>query len=160
MGVAGLAAVLASGLLAQSPEPPLAFLGLEPGMHRATIDSVVAGHGGALRCRPTREPRITACSGQFSRSGATLTTTISLVDGRIGIALISTRLPAGRIADWHAELVGRYGAAAPSRRPGQESFQWIRAGRMLRLTVRREPGGLTASVSLLDGALLDGLPPP
>lgn len=160
LGVAGLAAVLASSLPAQSPELALSFLGLEPGMHHPAADSAMARHGGTLQCQPTREPRITACRGRLRVSGEVLSTSISLVDDRVAIALISARLPAARIADWHAELVDRYGEAPASRRAGQESFQWIRSGRMLRLTVRREQGGLTASVSLLDGRLLDSLPPP
>lgn len=129
-------------------------------MTRAAADSVLAGHGAALRCQRTPEPRLEACSAEATLDGQAAVVTVSLVDGLIGIALVSARLQAEQIADWHATLVGAYGDAAPQRRPGQESFQWIRSRQMLRLTVRREPTGLVASVSLVDGRLLDGLPSP
>lgn len=129
-------------------------------MSRATADSVLARHGATLRCQPTREPRIAACSATATLDGQVATLTVSLVDGLIGVVLVAARLPAEQVANWHAALVEAYGDVAPQRRPGQESFQWIRGGQMLRLTVRRETAGLVASVSLVDGALLDGLPPP
>ncbi len=157
----GLAAGLAPGLAAQAPAAaPLSFQGIQPGMTRHAVESVVASQGGTLQCQATREPRLHACTARLTVAGDLLIVTLSLVDSRIGIALVTARLPAERIARWHAELVSRYGERQPTRHPGQESFQWIQAGQMLRLTVRREAGGLTASVSLLDGALLDGLPPP
>ena len=146
---------------AQTPPTPLAFRGLRPAMTRAGADSALVIHRTQLRCQPTREPRIQACNARaLFGEGEPATLTISLIDGRVGIALISARLPAGRIADWHEELREAYGDVLPQRRPGQESFQWVRDDQMLRLTVRREAGGLVASVSLIDGRLLDGLPPP
>jgi hypothetical protein len=157
----GLAAGLVPGLAAQEPATvPLSFQGIQPGMTWHSVESVVANQGGTLQCQATREPRLHACTARLTVAGDVLIVTLSLVDSRVGIALVTARLPAERIARWHAELVNRYGERQPTRHPGQESFQWIHAGQMLRLTVRREAGGLTASVSLLDGALLDGLPPP
>lgn len=129
-------------------------------MTRAAADSALDRLGATLRCQPTREPRIEACSAQARLDGQVATLTFSMVDGRIGIALVSARLPADQVADWHANLVEAFGDAEPQRRPGQESFQWIRDRQMMRLTVRREAGGLVASVSLVDGPLLDGLPTP
>ena len=148
-------------LHAQSPPVALAFRGLRPAMTRTAADSVLGTHRAQLRCQPTREPRLQACSAEVSLGdGAPASLTISLIDGRVGIALITARLSANRIADWHDELRRAYGEVAPQQRPGQESFQWVRADQMLRLTVRRESGGLVASISLIDGHLLDGLPPP
>lgn len=130
-------------------------------MPRAVIDSALARHRASLRCQPTREPRLQACSAAATLPGGDpATLTVHLVDNQVGIVLIAARLSAERIADWHDELSRAYGDVVPERRPGQESFQWIRNGQMLRLTVRREPGGLMASISLVDGPLLDGLPAP
>ncbi len=156
----GLAAGTVSPAPAQAP-PALEFAGLRPGMSRADADSVLRIQGASLACQPTRQPRIHACSAQL-RDPVTgpRTVTVSLVDGRAGIVLVAGPASAQTIADWHAALVDRYGAVGVSRQPGQESFQWVRRNQMLRLTVRRETGGLVASVSLVDGALLDGLPPP
>jgi len=162
--LAAILALVAGGLSplgAQSAGVALAFRGLRPAMTGASADSVLRAHEAQLRCQPTREPRMQACSAEANLGdGSPATLTMSLIDGRVGIALISARLPADRIADWHDELRRAYGEVTPQRRPGQESFQWIRADQMLRLTVRREAAGLVASISLIDGRLLDGLPPP
>jgi len=160
-GVLGLAAGLfAPPAAAQAPDA-LEFLGFRAGMTRAASDSAVHRFGGRLRCQPTREPRISACSAEVQPpEGGGLTVTLSLVDDRVGIALLSGGAPPERITGWYESLTARYGASPVRRQTGLESFQWIRQGQMLRLTVRREGGGLVASISLVDGALLDGLPPP
>ncbi len=155
-----LAAAPLAALSAQDRPTPLAFHGLRPAMTRLEADSAVARYGAQLRCQATREPRIQACSATARLEGEPVAVTITLVDGRVAIALVAGRLPADHIADWYATLTRQYGDAEPQQRPGQESFQWLRARQMLRLTVRREAGGLTASVSLVDGMLLDGLPSP
>jgi len=156
----GLVACTVLPVPAQAP-PPLEFAGLRPGMTRAAAESVLRARGAPLACQATRQPRIQACSAVLPDSLAgPRTVTLSLVDGRAGIVLVAGPASAETIADWHAGLVDRYGAVAVSRQPGQESFQWVRRNQMLRLTVRRESGGLVASVSLVDGALLDGLPSP
>ena len=49
-----------------------------------------------------------------------------------------------------------YGVVGASVQGGQWMLQWIRRGRMLRLTWRAESGGKIASVSLVDGRVLDG----
>lgn len=160
-----LALLLAAGGVfphaTHAQDPALEFLGLRPGMPREAFASAVEDLGGQVRCQPTAERRMQACSGTIPDPAAgALRVTASLVDEHLGVALVAASLPAGRISDWHAELSGRYGDVAARRSPGQESFQWIRDRRMIRLTVRRETGGLVASVSLVDGRLLDSLPPP
>lgn len=145
---------------AQAP-PALGFHGLAPGMPRAALAEAVRGHGGTLRCRTTPEPRLEACSAALRLpAGEAATLTASLVDGHLGVALVAARLEPAEVGRWHADLVDRFGDVPVERRAGQERFQWIRDRRMLRLTVRREGGGLTASVSVVDGRLLDDLPPP
>lgn len=158
------ALLLAAGAVSAAAQPaasPLEFLGLRPGMPRAELATVLTDLGGALRCQSTSEPRIHACDGTIPDPDAgALRVTVSLVDGHLGVALVAAPLAAEQISDWHDQLSRRYGDVAPRRSPGQESFQWIRDRRMIRLTVRRETTGLQASVSLVDGRLLDGLPPP
>jgi len=160
-GVLGLAAGLVALAAAQGPSHPLEFRGLRAGMPRADSEAVLRRAGATLSCQPTREPRITACSATLQGSGGPAqTVTLSLVDDRVAIALVAGPASAEQISAWHEELTIRYGETAVRRRGPQESFQWIRQRQMLRLTVRREGGGLLASVSLIDGALLDGLPRP
>lgn len=159
-----LALLLAAGAVparAQSAPAALEFLGLRPGMPQAAFADAVDALGGTVRCQPTSEPRMQSCSGRIpDPDSEALRLTASLVDGHVGVAMVAAPLAAERIGDWHDQLTRRYGDAPPRRSPGQESFQWIRDRRMIRLTVRRETGGLVASVSLVDGRLLDSLPPP
>lgn len=156
--------LLAAGAVAPGtaqPRVPFEVLGLSPGMAEEAATTAVRAHGGSLRCQPTAEPRLRQCSaalGQTPRGPVTLT--LSLVDGQLAVALIAAILEPAAVGDWHAQLASRYGEVAPSRGPGQESFQWIAAGRMMRFTVRREAGRLMVSVSLVDGPLLDSLPAP
>ncbi len=156
-----LAAGVASGGTAQSPTSTLEFLGLRPGMSEPAMQAVIGDLGGSFRCGATTEPRLRACSGTIPDPDVgVLSVTASMVDGAVGVALVSATLAPTRIGDWHAALTDRYGDAPVQRRPGQEHFQWILDRRMLRLTVRREAARLTASVSLVDGRLLDSLPAP
>lgn len=161
IGALLLTAGVVSGMTAQARPATLEFLGLRPGMPEAEMAGVISDLGGTLRCAATTEPRLRACSATIpDADSGTLSVTASLVDGAVGIALVAASLAASRVGDWHGALADRYGEAPVQRRPGQESFQWIHDRRMLRLTVRRERGGLTASVSLVDGRLLDSLPAP
>lgn len=146
---------------AQAPTGPLEFFGLRPGMSGTEATRVLAEREATLRCHSTAEARIQSCSAQLLDPDAGwLAVTLSLVDGDLAIGLVAATLTPVQTARWYEWLTSRYGTTEVYRRPGLESFQWIRAGQMLRLTVRRESGGLMASVSLVDGALLDGLPPP
>lgn len=159
--VFGLAAGVASPAVTQTPPRPLEFLGLRAGMTRAESEATLRASGATLQCQPTREPRLTACTAALTPvGGPVLTVTLSLVDDQVGIALLAGPASADRIAVWYETLTERYGEAPLRRRGAQESFQWIRNRQMLRLTVRREAQGLMASVSLIDGPLLDGLPRP
>src|SRR5690606_38990061 len=102
-----------------------------------------------------------ACSGSIPDPDAgALSVTASMVDGAVGVALVSAALAPALVSDWHAALTDRYGDVPVQRRPAQERFQWSLDRRMLRLTVRREAARLPASVSLVDGRLLDSLPAP
>jgi hypothetical protein len=161
IGALLLAAGVVSSGAAQSPGSVLEFLGLRPGMPESEMKAVIGDLGGTFRCSATTEPRLRACSGTIPDPDAgVLSVTASMVDGEVGVALVSATLAPTRVGDWHAALTDRYGDAPVQRRPGQERFQWILDRRMLRLTVRREAASLTASVSLVDGRLLDSLPAP
>ncbi len=161
IGAVLLAAGVVSGGAAQSADSVLQFLGLRPGMTESEMQAVIGDLGGSFRCGATTEPRLRACSGTIPDPDAgVLSVTASMVDGEVGVALVSAILAPTRIGEWHAALTDRYGDAPVQRRPGQERFQWIVDRRMLRLTVRREAARLTASVSLVDGRLLDSLPAP
>lgn len=159
----GVLLLAAGAVTSGSAQSRLHFevLGLAPGLAEDAAADTVRGHGGSLRCRPTAEPRLRQCSAALPGSPrGPVTLTLSFVDGRLAVALIAAMLDPDAVGDWHAELVARHGEVTPTRGPGQESFQWVAAGRMMRFTVRREAGRLMVSVSLVDGPLLDSLPAP
>lgn len=86
--------------------------------------------------------------------------TASLVDGRVAILVFRTETDGRGLGVWRETLQSRYGSVASRTDHGQEMWQWIRRRQMLRLTTRLEAGRRVASVTLLDGPLLDGLDPP
>jgi hypothetical protein len=56
---------------------------------------------------------------------------------------------------WRTTIEGRYGRVDTQAQGAQHMMQWVRRGRMLRLTWRTDGGGQVASVSLVDGRVLD-----
>src|SRR5690606_37535196 len=102
IGALLLAAGFVSSTAAQSGPPAFEFLGLRPGMPEAEMAGVISDLGGTLRCQATTEPRLRACSATIPDPDAgRLTVTASMVDGAVGIALVSATLAGTRIGDWH-----------------------------------------------------------
>lgn len=113
------------------------------------------------RCASSQvDPRFTECRGTFRQAGATVTVTGSLLEGAAAVLLVAASLDGDAGAAWLRDLATRYGDVAPRQRHGQTSWQWVRRGRMIRLTTRPEAGRHLVSVSLVDGHLLDALDPP
>jgi hypothetical protein len=81
------------------------------------------------------------------------------VDGRAAVLLVHGPVGEEGLARWRDELDNRYGSVPAKHERGQDSWQWVRRNTMLRLTTRREGSARVASVSLVDGSLLDGLGP-
>jgi hypothetical protein len=61
----------------------------------------------------------------------------------------------GQLERWRLALQERYGRVGKRVQGTQSMLQWVRRGRMLRLTWRLEAGEKIASVSLVDGHVLD-----
>lgn len=81
---------------------------------------------------------------------------VSAIDSVAGIITLSTSLNSAQLGSWRRQLQHRYGVADAKAQGTQWMMQWIRDGRMLRLTWRVERGGeRIASVSLVDGDVLD-----
>lgn len=148
---------------AQSTSPSIAFLGFQPGLPRAEVEARLADRSGRWVCAASRDPRLADCRGSLvdPRDG-TLTLTGALVDGALAILVIRGPLGEAGLERWRRDLEAHYGSVTPTSDHGQETWQWIRQRRMLRLTTRREAGTRIVSVTLVDGPLLDGLhaPPP
>jgi hypothetical protein len=83
-----------------------------------------------------------------------------MVRGAMAVMLLSAPITDADLQRWLDRLASRYGPAAARAAHGQQTRQWIRRNTMLRVTSRREAGRMVASVSLVDGALLDGLNTP
>lgn len=136
------------------------FLGFRPGSSRAEAEAHLAAAGGSWRCAASRDPRITDCRGTMPSEAGILSLIASFVDGRLAIMLLAGPVDRKVLAVWREGLQTTYGSVTPRTDHGQETWQWIRQRQMLRLTTRREAGTQVASVSLIDGPLLDGLAAP
>lgn len=153
----GCAALVVSESSAQTLIP-LSFAGIEAGQS-------IADHqdpGTDLSCRSTKEPRLRICTGSISVSDyhEPPIVSLSLVDERVALATVIGPVTPGGASELYQGLTRRFGPTSMNRQGMQESFQWIKDRQMIRLTVRQESQGLVAAVTLMDGRLLDSLPPP
>lgn len=137
----------------------LDFLGFRPGLSLAELRerATQAGHGD-LGCRAgTLDPRLLECRGGLPEldSGRSVDLWASVISGRAAITTLSARLTAARLERWRGLLEGRYGTVRERRQGPARMLQWVRNGRMLRLTWRPKGRDFEASVSLVDGPILD-----
>ena len=160
MGFIGL--VVADALAAQRLPPsqpgPLEFLGFRPGLTLSEVDSQLRRTGGeALRCqRATADTSVSECRASLADAGGrAVTLWLSAIDARTGVLTISGPVTAAQLDSWRLELERQYGPSRTYIQGTQRMLQWIRERRMLRLTWRAEPPMINASVSLVDGAVLD-----
>jgi hypothetical protein len=77
------------------------------------------------------------------------------------VITLAAPVDSARLDRWRTTIERRYGRVTPRVQGSQRMLQWVRRRRMLRLTWRDEKQGVTASVSLVDGRVLDswGLAP-
>lgn len=135
----------------------LQFRGFRAGARLEELDAHLRRHGGRLRCdRAKRDPKVSECRGTVSDSAAgPIHVWVSAMDSAAGVITLSAAVDSSGLGRWRRELEQRYGRVAMRTQGGQSMLQWVRRGRMLRLTWRSERGELTASVSLVDGRVLD-----
>ncbi len=115
--------------------------------------------GRPLRCVGSRQDRsVQDCRGRFTDSvtGNAVELWLSAIDSVAGIVTFTHAGSVTQLERWRHDLERRYGAVPTQVQGPQRMMQWVRRGRMIRLTWRREQGGTTASVSLVDGRVLDG----
>ena len=169
MTVSAAAVALALCLIAISrpaaagPIPPdssgLQFHGFRAGARLGELDAQLRRlEGGTLRCdRAKADRRVTECRGRFSDPalGAPVELWISAIDSVAGIITISGGLDSDQLDRWRDRIVASYGRVGARAQGSQWMMQWVRRGRMLRLTWRTEKGAKVASVSLVDGRVLD-----
>ena len=137
----------------------LQFLGFRAGapLDELSLQMQSLG-GGRLRCRRSRvDQRVRECRGQLPSGvqGGRIDVWVSAIDSMAGVITLSGVVAPARLDFWRRALLDRYGAVGAKVQGSQSMLQWVRRGRMLRLTWRLEAGGKVASVSLVDGHVLD-----
>lgn len=155
-----LAPASARGQAAVPDTTPLSFMGIPAGASLARLADAVRAVGGArLRCvRSKRDPAVEECRGSYREAGnpAPVEIWLSAIDSLAGIITLKHSGSGAQLNRWRLDLEQRYGLVPTQVQGGQRMQQWVRRGRMIRLTWRREAGGTTVSVSLVDGRVLDG----
>jgi hypothetical protein len=137
----------------------LRFHDFRAGARLDELDRLVRSLGGGrLRCdRAKRDKRVWECRGVVKDStlGGSVEIWVSSMDSVAGVITLSAEVQDERLARWRRNIESRYGRVAVRSQGSQRMMQWVRRGRMLRLTWRTDRGKRTASVSLVDGRVLD-----
>jgi hypothetical protein len=115
--------------------------------------------GGRLRCqRAKADRRVSECRATLTHPdlGGPLSLWVSAIDSVAGVITLSSSVNPDQLDRWRRSIEASYGRVGAQAQGSQWMMQWVRRGRMLRLTWRVESGGRVASVSLVDGRVLDG----
>jgi hypothetical protein len=146
-------------LPASGDTAPLEFHGFRAGARLEELQALVQSvDGGRLRCdRAKTDRRVTECRGVLpdSELGGPVDLWVSAIDSVASVITLSSGVDADQLDRWRQMIERRYGRVGAQVQGSQWMMQWVRQGRMLRLTWRIEGGAKTASVSLVDGRVLD-----
>jgi hypothetical protein len=80
---------------------------------------------------------------------------LSAVDSVTSVITLSGDGSGGQLDRWRSVIERRYGRVGAKVQGSQWMMQWVRHGRMLRLTWRTDKENKPVSVSLVDGRVLD-----
>ncbi|MEA2722547.1 MAG: hypothetical protein QOH59_318 [Gemmatimonadales bacterium] len=138
----------------------LEFLGFRAGARLDELQRHLRGLGGSrLRCRQSKvDRRVSECRAVLNDQhfGGSVDLWVSAMDSLAGVITLSGVVVPGQLERWRGTLEGSYGRVGTRMQGAQWMLQWVRRGRMIRLTWRLERGAKVASVSLVDGHVLDG----
>lgn len=145
---------------APAQRPPLAFYGFRAGAPLADADAQVRlllGAGLACR-RSSADARLQDCRAAFPEpvTGTSLTVWLAAIDSVVGIVTVSATLSADAFEGWRTQLEATFGPRLAASEGTQRMLQWLRPSQMLRLTWRGRSERIEASVSLVDGPVLEG----
>jgi hypothetical protein len=144
----------------QPDTTPLSFRGIPAGASLSSLAATLRTLGGRpVRCtRSSSDRSVQECRGSFvdSATGLGVDLWLSAIDSQVGIITFKAEGNLPRLDLWKAELERRYGKVSTRVQGQQRMMQWVRRGRMIRLTWKREGAGSTMSLSLVDGRVLDG----
>ena len=137
----------------------LEFLGFRAGARLDELSFRLRSSGSeALRCRRSKaDRRVSECRGVLRNSelAPRVDLWVSAIDSLAGVMTLSGQVDSIRLDEWRRTLTARYGNVPIRVQGTQRMLQWVRRGRMIRLTWRVEGRGKVASVSLVDGHVLD-----
>jgi hypothetical protein len=80
---------------------------------------------------------------------------LSAIGENAAILTLKTEGSPAMLELWRADLSRRYGQVETRVQGSQRMMQWVRQGRMIRLTWRTDRWAPAISVSLVDGHILD-----
>lgn len=80
---------------------------------------------------------------------------LSVIGLRAAILILKTDGSPAQLELWRGDLSRRYGHVETRVQGAQRMMQWVRQGRMIRLTWRTDRWAPAISVSLVDGNILD-----
>ena len=150
---------LAAQSVAVTPSS-LEFFGFRPGASLNEVATQVrALGGGTLRCdRARMDRRVSECRGSVSDpdGGGRVNLWLSAIDSVAAVLTLSTEVAPDQLDRWRTNLEESYGRVGANVQGAQWMMQWVRSGRMARLTWRVQRNERVASVSLVDGHVLDG----
>ena len=145
---------------AQAPADPLTVFGLRPGAPLQEVATTVNElDGGRLRCdRSAVDTRVNECRATHTlpQVSEPLELWLSAIDSVSGVVTIAGNLAPDELDMLRADLERKYGRVGAKVQNDQWMMQWVRQGTMLRLTWKARQGAKAASLSLVDGRVLDG----
>jgi hypothetical protein len=148
----------ASAVKASGDTTALEFLGFRAGARLEELNLRVRNSSGSLRCRQSRsDRRVSECRGALPKGKGEprVDVWVSAIDSLAGVMTLSGKVDSAQLGNWQDTLQNRYGKVVTRVQGTQRMLQWVRRGRMIRLTWRVEGGTHVASVSLVDGRVLD-----
>jgi hypothetical protein len=158
-GILVLSALRSGAAAVPSDTSGLQFLGFQAGARLDDLDARLRQLGGrGLSCRRSKvDPRVTECRATLRQpsDAPRVDLWISAIDSLAGVITISGMLGQDQLDTWRRDLQNHYGTVGPKIQGPQWMLQWVRRGRMLRLTWRLDRPGRAVSVSLVDGRVLD-----
>lgn len=137
----------------------LQFMGFRAGARLDELNRHLRAQGSSpLRCRRSKiDGRVSECRGVLrdSVTQRSVELWVSAIDGAAGVMTLSGKVDPDQLEGWRLVLQERYGRVGIRVQGSQSMLQWVRRGRMIRLTWRLEGREKIASVSLVDGHVLD-----
>ena len=158
--VLSLLSLVAAPLAAQAVQP-VAFdvYGFRPGASlREVAGAVRELDGGSLRCdRSKLDARVDDCRATLSVAEVSgpMELWMSAIDSVSGVLTLAGNLAPDEFDTLRRGLERRYGQVNATVQGPQWMMQWVRGGRMMRLTWRAQQGAKSTSLSLVDGHVLD-----